>query len=292
MVKSGYDANVTGVTYIRNAFTGAFCLFESMASMLPFVRDMIVLDFGSTDKTVEVLEDICAHNTRIVLEQKHYSNAESSVLIEAANDCISLATCDNVLLWQADEIWHEHLLSMMAAEFAQEHYDLSFWRIQLRNNFQEVKWFPHRVHRVGPKNNFRFTHSSMNTKRVFGVPVCSTYQVDNLHWGRNYRNRPIDLPIHEMVLDVSKDGGFLDGTVGRAKLHAPMWNEHPNISGEHIEEWYASQKNNPQWDCTTTSYNIPHIMRRHLGRRKYVLDVDILDALKRDETRELLNYEA
>lgn len=290
------EFDVTGVTYIRNAFKGAFCLFESMASMLPFVHDMIVLDFGSTDETVDVLEDICASNARISLVRKKYKNEEASVLMEAATDCISMAACNNVLLWQADEIFHEYLLSLMEREFELGHFNLIFWRVQLKRNFQEMYWLPHVVHRVAPKRNFPFTKTSMTSDITYhGVPVCSSLKMNMLNtWKRTYGlgAKTYGIPMREMVLDTSKQGGFLDGVVGRAHLHAPMWNESPNIEGMGIDEWYAREKDLPQWNRTDTPYDIPHIMRRHLGRRKYVLDGDILRALKRDETRDLIGYES
>ena len=111
--------NVTGVTFIRNTMEGAFCLFESMATFMPLVNDMIIVDLGSNDGTLEFLNVIARNNPKVRLEHSKFSRQDASAFADMANYCISKATCDNVLFWQADEIWHEKLVERMANEFEQ-----------------------------------------------------------------------------------------------------------------------------------------------------------------------------
>lgn len=281
---------ISGCTYIRNAIDGAFCLFESMASMLPFVDEICVLDLGSTDGTRDILFDIAASNKKIRIDSGKYSKIDASAFADAASDVIAMAKFDTVLLWQADEIWHEKLLIRMEQYIEDGQRDLAFWRIQLKNNFQEVKWHPHPVHRLAPKDDFHFVGDGMNTERVYSVPICSDYDLD-WHYKKWEELNPVDLPLSQMILDVSMNGGFRDNVVRRSELHAPMWQETPNVGGQPSDEWHAEALQNPDWTKETTPFDIPKIMRWHVGRVIYDVRPELIEALKNDDTREMLGYE-
>ncbi len=81
---------------------------------------------------------------------------DANVFATLANDLVAMCQYENVLYYQSDEVWHEDLLELMRQSFEQDIFDLSFWRIQYRENFQKVKWYPHPVHRVGKKRQIQF----------------------------------------------------------------------------------------------------------------------------------------
>jgi hypothetical protein len=298
--------DVTAVTFIRNNYVGAFCLFESMATLLPVVQDMVILDLGSDDGTYETLNRIEDANPRVRVERSKFSCVDAKAFADAANDCVALATRPNVLFWQADEIWHQTLLKRMAAEFEKGNYNLSFWRVQYKHNWQTMKWFPHPVHRVGPKEDFVFVNDGMNTDqgRVWGAQLCAEYDGGWFtRWGSSFDNvgrctvsglekegvtYPPNLPGHDMIMDVSQVGGFIDNIIAKRKLHSPMWHELDMVEGISANQWFMSQRFNREWDRKSTPFDMPHIMRRHLGRRKYVLDDDLEKALMNDTTERLL----
>lgn len=290
--------NISAVTFIKDNQKGAFCLWESMASFLPFVTDMMILDLGSTDGTLEILNEIAKSNVRVRVEHSTFPVQDASAFADVANQCISLAVYDNVLFWQADEIWHEQLLLRMEDYFRQGKFDLVFWRYQLKENFQVMKWLPHRVHRVGPKDNFHFVDDGMNSSRNYNkrrnIPTCSSSEYDDVlwtYWGSHYDVGPSSygLPTEQMVMDVSKNGGFIDNIVAKAKLHAPMWSTKiAEVDGEPVQSWVARERNNLNWKLLSSPYNIPHIMEYHLGRPRYVLRDSLFDALKADATRVFL----
>ncbi len=286
------DYNVSAVTFIKDTMLGAFCLFESMASFLPFVSDMTVIDLGSTDGTLELLQAIAAENPRVSLRHGSFSKEDASAFADAANECISVATYDNVLFWQADEIWHEQLLLRMEDQFRQGHFDMAFWRYQLKENFQGMRWLPHPIHRLGPKANFHFVDDGMNSDRAYGVPICSEYNMGHFtRWGEDYGVGPksYTLPTDQMVMDVSKIGGFIDNIIDRCGLHAPMWSTKvPEVDGEDARSWVMRERANPNWKKFTTPYNIPQIMKWHLGQPRYRLRDELSEALKADNTREFL----
>ena len=282
---------VTASTFIRNNISGAFCLFESMASLLPFVGDMIIIDLGSNDGTLDYLKRIARANPRIRLMASKFSRIDASAFADAANACVANATHPNVLFWQADEIWHQDLLLRMEKAFEEEIFDLNFWRVQLKYNFQRIKWFPHPVHRVGPKDNFHFYDDGMNTERRWGVDVCSEYNMGQFaKWSDEYSLAPHTLPLHEMILDVSQTGAFLDNIVAKRRLHSPFWHENDVLEGMDAMAWLNEQRSNQDWSSRATPFNIPHIMERHLGRKRYVPDDDLIQALMEDDTKKLLGY--
>jgi len=129
---------ISGSTFISNNYVGAFCLYESMASMMHLVDDMVILDMGSYDDTPLVLQQIADANSKVRIINTQYSRVDAGALADAANDCVTAWKYDQGIFWQADEIWHENLLTMLEEELDAGHYDLSFWRYQLKNKWQRI----------------------------------------------------------------------------------------------------------------------------------------------------------
>ncbi len=295
---------ISACCFIRNTFKGAFCLPETMAQFLPLVDEMIIADLGSDDGTLEMLREISydVHGSSKVkvIPLGEFPFTDANVFATLANDLIHLCKHDNVLYWQADEIWHEDLLKLMTQRFERGEFDLSFWRIQYANNFQYVKWFPQLVHRVGVKgnnlnegkNNFEFDGDGMNTTRMWDAKICSTYGGEMFpQWG-GFGQDGIKPYVNEMITDVSLLGGFRDNIPDRRRMHAPFWHEEPDIpyfdkvttqqprmSESH---WYATALNDPDWTKMESPYNLPAILRYHVGKVKYELRPELLQALKED----------
>jgi len=149
-------------------------------------------------------------------------------------------------------------------------------------------WYPHLVHRVGIKGNCIFVDDGMNTDRYGQPSVVSCYDKDlEFLWERNFENDPTKLPTHEMIMDVSK-GGFFDNIGTKSALLAPMWRESPMVDGEPYDIWYDREVNNPEWSAEATPFDIPKIMKWHVGKRRYEVREELLEALMADDTRELL----
>lgn len=280
---------ISAATFIRNNYVGAFCLWESMASFLPFVDDMAILDLGSNDGTRQTLGQIAAANPKVRVIDTHYSCQDAKAFADIANDCVAAWKHDHGIFWQADEIWHENLLAMMEEALDAGRYDLTFWRFQLKCNWQRMKWPPHVIHRVGTKGRFNFVKDGMNTDRYMEPPMLSNYDKGwFIRWGEEFKADYTKLPTHEMVMDVSASGGFFDNIKMKRTLHAPMWHEPVLVDGEPYARWYGREVGNPDWSATSTPYDIPEIMRWHVGRRKYELREELLDALMADDTRRML----
>lgn len=279
---------ISGTTFVKNSISAAICLYESMASLLPYVDEMIIVDLGSDDGTIDILRSISISNPKINLQHSRFSCLDAKAFADIANECVTRCKHNTVLFWQADEVWHDDLLWLLEKRIERGHAkDLVFWRYQLKENFQVMKWLPHPVHRLGPKNNFNFIDDGMNTDRTMSVPVCSSYGMEE--FGEWYVWDMMRIPYNEMILDVSRHGGFFNNVRKRSEEHAPMWNEEPNVDGVPIDKWEEEQRNNPNWKKTETPFNIPMIMRYHLAKPDYVLRDDLLEALKQNKTKEYID---
>lgn len=277
--------NLSGCVFVRDTFKGAFCLFESMHQLLPLCDDFTVMDLGSTDGTLEILKEIENVNPKVSIIRYEFPYQDAAVFATLANDLVKACHHDNVLYFQSDEIWHQDLVRLTQKALDDGYNDLTFWRVQLKYNFQRIKWFPHPVHRVGPKDNFVFTNDGMNTARVFDTKMIGNYGLGEFtQWGDKYKDMPTALPTNEMILDVSLTGAFLDNIPDRRRMHLPFWGEGDVMPADEdglgVDDWHRQQTDNPEWDRTYSNFDIPELMKFHLGKRNYQLRPQLLEALK------------
>lgn len=274
--------------FIKDNNSGAFGLWESMATLMPLADEFFVLDLGSIDGTYEILKELASKNKKIRIEQGDFPVNPDTGMKDAGsfamipNQIIPECKYDTILYYQADEVWHENLVNMMSKSLDEGVRKMTFWRYQLKNNFQKIKWFPHLVHRVGVRGEFVFNGDGMNTEDTSGCELISNYNGGWFaRWGSEFSKKPHELPTHEMILDISSLGGFLENIKEKRKHHAPYWREREdqiNLDGafHDIEQWYNGEKRNPDWTKKETHFNIPDVMKPHLGELHYQVRQDLL----------------
>lgn len=298
--------------FIKNNNDGAFCLWESMAMLMPLADEFFVLDLGSTDGTWETLKHIAERQPKLRIEQGEFPVNPVTGLIDSGsfavlpNQMIPTLKNDLVMYYQADEIFHEKLIERLAQWLESSMpvsatNGLSFWRYQLSHNFQHIKWFPAIVHRIGWKDRFTFVDDGMNTSNVNDAFMFSDYDAGWFtRWGGEYskgRRERVDdngnpyiygtkfrkindgkfaweMPTHDMILDISSLGGFLKNIRRKAGFHAPYWRTDANSINEggifyNADIWYKKELKNADWLRNTTKFDIPAIMRPHLGQLEY-----------------------
>jgi len=307
--------------FIKNNNDGAFCLWESMATLMPLADEFLVMDLGSTDGTLEILKQLASKNKKIRLEESVFPINPITDLVDAGsfavipNLMIPTLKNDLVMYYQADEIWHENLIKIMLKrlENLKDFKGLSFWRYQLADNFQKIKWFPLIVHRIGYKGDMIFDpkEDGMNPIGYNDAEMCSNYNAGWFtRWGAEYsrgRKERVDehgntfiygtrfkekktgkeaheLPTHEMILDISSMGGFLNNIRDKSKFHAPMWRTDPrkiNVDGifYDADEWYSRQLSNPDWTKPESPFDIPEIIRPLVGKKTYPVREDIINQI-------------
>ena len=281
---------ISACVFTKDNNIGAFGLWESVASLMPFADEYLIMDLGSTDGTLETLKDLASRNPKIRLEHSSFYKLDNSIFADLANDMIAMCKNEIIICHQADEIWHEDLLETMRSEF--EKIDVSnldawqgmgFWRYQLRDNFQKMKWWPHLVNLVDLKSRFKFVGDGMNSSH--GCPTVGNVG-SQTNWQEDFKGRAHEIPTNQMILDIGMIGGFLNVIPTRRRLHAPIWGESPEViyidgKAENLEAWYNAERGNQDWFATETPFNIPEIMRGHLGKLTYKPRADVLDRIAR-----------
>jgi hypothetical protein len=117
--------NLSACCFVRDFFKGAFCTPETIAQFLPFCEEMVIMDLGSTDGTLEFLMEISKHNHKIsIISEGSFPHENASVFADLANELIAFCRNENILYWQSDEVWHEDLLKLMQQRFEQEQFDM------------------------------------------------------------------------------------------------------------------------------------------------------------------------
>ena len=107
---------------------------EFLSYHKPFVDEIVIVDSGSNDKTVE-LASLYADKIKIIKFTGHYSNQ--------ANRAIELASMDWVLLMDCDEKLEEKSLSNLKNLITQDNYDCySFPRKNYIDGNQDKKHYP------------------------------------------------------------------------------------------------------------------------------------------------------
>lgn len=278
--------NVSATTFIRNAFKGGFPVFESMATMLWLpIDEFVILDMGSDDGTHEILEKIAIANDRVRLVNAKWSRMDASAFADVANECVKACHTDNVLFYQADEVWHPALLPLIEEKWIQDEYDLSFWRIQLKTNFQEIKWWPHIIHRCIVKGESTYIGDGMNTDRTWDAKlVYDKYDAGWFTlWSDKFGSRPETLPWEEFVFDIH--ASFDLNMVEWKKLHAPFWHEPDDvIDGMRRDAWLKLLAEEQRLANTTTPYRLPPILEDCVGMGSYKLREELLEALLQDKS--------
>lgn len=275
---------ISACVFVKDSVENPFMLWESVASLIGLADEYVIMDLGSTDGTLEILKDLASRNPRIRLEHGTFHTQHNSIFATLANDLVGMCKNDIVLYHQADEIFHEDLVEIMKTDLAAgipaDWPGMNFWRIQLENNFQRVKWFPHPINHLDFKERMHHVGDGMNTDRPWAAPFAGDFK-DGRDWQAAFKDNPFSLPTNQMVLDVSMTGGFLDNIPDRRRKHAPIWGENPEIIYLHghavnLSEWYAQELRNPEWTAKTSPFNLPAIIRPLVGETRYRVREEVL----------------
>lgn len=237
---------ISGFTFAFNAVESGMPIVQSVEAVRPYVDEVIAVDVQSTDNTRHVLSRICDR----VIDGPAWQGRD---IQHQVFELHTLCKGDIIIMFEADEVYEDGLLSAILWEIERGYVDIGVWRVQIEQNAQRIRQYPIPVHRVFPK-------------------------------GRgSYQFHPTDCPDYVHVLPPA--AGFLwdcsmlfrDNIEARRRNQAKVWGEgrrlfvreHFTQPSEVSEEEEAEILNGPHWGFTHTPLNIPAVLKPLLGMSRY-----------------------
>lgn len=243
--------NFSGFSFVHNAIAGGYPIIEAVRSVAPFVDEMVVVDAQSDDGTREVLEKL---GCRIIDAHWGYQDEGTLTSLHALN-----TQCHNdmVIHFEADEIFDPRLLEKMVTVCDINNVkNLGCWRVQVEQNFQRIREYPVKVHRIFEKGTA--TKDGRTTKQ---------------HDRATYM-----MPEHGYLWDITNC--FRHSWLQRIKQNAELWHEEimyrraPKHAFEnHIENDVEAFLNEPHWLWERTPIDIPEILKPLVGKTFYEMRI-------------------
>lgn len=238
---------LSGFTFAHNPIANGLPLFEAVSQVRPFVDELVVVDMGSTDETGDLLKQ-----TDSIIYTVPWTPSRDALNNVFANH-VNYCSGDVVIFFEADEVYDTRLLHEIKSRVIfQGQKDLAVYRLQLGQNFQRCRWYPVSVHRVFPNGGGSYVTHPVNHPVIEVIPPEYGYLWDCSNCFRdNIANRRIT-------------ANELWGTPRRLYVR-----DHFTEPVEVDEATEQQILNEPQWEWRATPFNIPDVLKRHLGKTKY-----------------------
>lgn len=242
---------VSGFTFGHNLIDGGYPIVEAIQSVLPYVDEMVVVDMESTDGTRALLEKL---PVRIIDGVWDCKAGETLARAHAQN-----VECEGDLIWhfEADEVF-DLILSARIRELLNDGFtNISVQRIQIEQNFQRIRWYPHWVHRIFPKGSV-----TKNGETTFEKDREAMFYVHG-DWG--------------YLWDCTNC--FADCWENRIKQQSELRNGEPLntlMTPEHCMQptrlnldTQMAYFDHPLWEYEFTPLKLPYNLQHLVGQRKY-----------------------
>lgn len=260
------EIKVSGFTFGYNLIESGYPIVEAILAVVPYVDEVVYLDMGSTDKTVEVLKGLDVGTPlRVVIRQIWQPGAAGKVLEKAHKRHGDLCEGDITLHFEADEVWDDTLLQTVISEINDaDLYDIAVPRIQIRENFQRVSWYPcpdQYVHRVFPTGS-----------------VEKVGHTTDQHMDDPESVFPIEIGVGYLWDCASTNPG---NYITRSRNQSALWGHDPvvyRMVPHHFLVDAKTTKNlieaeeylqEPHWRYPDTPFLLPSLLYRQLGREVY-----------------------
>jgi len=219
---------------------------QAVEAIRSYVDEVVAVDCQSTDDTRRVLQATC-HK---VIDGPAWEGRDiQHQVFELHRQCEG----DTIILFEADEVYDESLLSEIHWAIEKGHTDIGVYRIQIEQNFQRIRCYPEPVYRVFPKGGGNYqNHPTQCLDSTYVLPPTAGYLWDCSNCFKyNWATR----------------------TINQAKVWG---NPHTYVVARHfvepniMSEDFFSQ---PHWGFTSTPLAIPTVLKPLLGMAKYSVDI-------------------
>lgn len=237
---------ISAFTWGYNLISGGYPIVEAVTAVRPYVDEVVAVDVQSTDDTHRVLSRIC----NVVIDGPAWEGRDiQHRVFNYHRECKG----DVIIMFEADEVYDDNLLSAILWEVERGYTDIGVWRIQLEANFQRAREYPRPVHRIFPKGKGSYQFHPTN------VP-------DYVHM----------LPPNAGYLwDCS--GCFKENWFQRKQNQAKVWGEPRSlmVAGHFAEPNEISKieeedrLNEAHWLWTHSPFKLPSILLPLIGQPKY-----------------------
>lgn len=235
----------SGFTFVHNALHAGYPIVEAIAIVKQFVDEVVVVDMESDDGTSELL---ASFNVKTIPGK--WANTAGEVLAE---NFLLNEECKNegIIFFEADEVWQPSLVGQAMSEYLRHGGYVSVWRVQVEQNFQRIKWYPHPVTRVFPRGK---AHKKGETLQEKATSLISNE--------------------YGFLWDISNC--FKDQYIKRKHQMARWWNDSPpnlQFVPEHFlldtQSDFDGMLNDKHWEFKSTPLNIPSHLRPLVGQKTY-----------------------
>lgn len=237
---------ISAFTFGYNLIEGGYPIAQAVEAIRSYVDEVVAVDCQSTDDTRRILQATCH---KVIDGPKWEGRDIQHQVFELHQQC----TGDIIILFEADEVYDESLLSEILWAIEKGWTDIGVYRIQVEQNFQRVREYPTPVYRIFPKG------------------------------GGNYQNHPTQCLDNTYVLPPSAgylwdcSNCFRDNWYERQYNQAKVWGyPHGYAVARHFaesNEITENFSNQPHWEFTSTPLAIPAVLKPLLGMTKYKVDL-------------------
>lgn len=233
---------ISGFTFGYNLIEGGYPFVEAVEAVRGYVDEVVAVDCQSIDGTRQVLDSICH---KVIDGPKWQGRDIQHEVFEYHKQCQG----DLIILFEADEVYDEKLLSSILWEIELGHRDIGVHRIQIEQNFNRVRSYPEPVYRVFPKGGgYYHKHPTYCPDGVFILPPTAGYLWDcSNNFKQNWQARQANQ------------------SLAWGNPHSYAVARHFAESNQMPDDFFEQS----HWDFLDTPLNIPESLRRHLGQSRY-----------------------
>ena len=205
---------ISGYTHVFNAESGGYPYVQSIRSMLGFCDEVVVVDGGSEDGTVEKIRAI--DDPRIKIYERKWDWNEPGM--DGMQKAFGRVMCTGDFLWQqdVDEVVHEDdydKVKKLVKKFPRECSLVHLPVVELWGDEKTVRTDRHSWKWRLSKNDFRITHGIVKHARMVDEETGKTYSKKGMSDGCEY----IDL----MTGEYFEHRGFYTREIETLRVSSP-----------------------------------------------------------------------